>query len=245
MTISAQALRDLHRIHQQLADLKGRLDRGPRQIQAGRQAVERSEKQLADAKETWKRTRMESDDQQVQLEQRETKIVDLKRKLNECKRNEEYKILTDQIAAERQASSVLEDEVIDKLDKIDRLGVQLKESEAALDKSREELEKMQQRVGEQQSSMEIDFTRVTEELKHAEATLPADFKSDYQRVIRAHGDRGLAPAEGETCGSCFTILSPQTMNDLYLSKPVFCLSCGCLLYLAEDRMVGDHAGSSD
>ncbi|MBC8873338.1 MAG: phospholipase [Planctomycetes bacterium] len=245
MTISAQALRDLHRIHQQLADLRGRLDRGPKQIQAGRQAVERGEKQLADAKEAWKKTRMESDDQQMQLEGRETKTEDLKRKLNECKRNEEYKILKDQIAAEKQASSVLEDEVLDKLEKIDRLSERLKEAEASLEKARDQLEKTQERVGEQQVSLEIDFARITDELNRAEAGLPADFKSDYQRVIRAHGDRGLAPAEGESCGSCFTILSPQTMNDLYLSKPVFCRSCGCLLYLLEDRKVGDHAGSSD
>ena len=43
MTISADVLRELHRIHRQLADLRERLDRGPRQIRAREANVTQSE----------------------------------------------------------------------------------------------------------------------------------------------------------------------------------------------------------
>jgi predicted nucleic acid-binding Zn-ribbon protein len=238
MTISPNALRELHRLHQQVADLKGRLARGPRQVQLGQQTVQRNEKQLADVKEAWKKTRMESDDQQVQLKEREAKIENLQRKLNECKENKEYKILKEQIAAERQANSVLEDEILDKLEKIDQLEEQVRKGEALLAKAVEELEKTQQSVSGKQGMLESELARVTAELEQAEAELPADFKQDYDRLIRAHGARGLAPIDGESCTGCSTVLTPQTMNELYLAKPVFCKFCGCLLYLPEDRTVG-------
>ncbi len=239
MTISTNALRELHRLHQQVGDLRGRLERGPRQVNIGQQAVQRNEEQLANVKEAWKKTRMASDDQQVQLKQREAKIEDLQRKLNECKKNEEYKILKEQIAAEKQASSVLEDEILDKMEKIEQLEEQTQQAETTLAKVREELEKTQQDVSSKQGTLESELARVTTELEQAETALPADFKQDYHRLIRAHGDRGLAPIDGESCGGCFTMLTPQTMNELYLAKLVFCKSCGCLLYLPEDRVVGN------
>lgn len=242
MTTSPDNLRTLHRIHQQLAELKGRLARGPKQIRARQQAVERREKQLADSKDARKKTRMESDDQMVQLKKMETEIEDLQRKLNECRQNDAYKILKDQIAGTRKASSVLEDEILDKLERIDQFQIQVQEAESNLEKAREELDETQKRVGEQQTTLEDDLARATDELKQVEAGLPADFKAEYQRLTRAHGDHALAPAEGETCGNCFTVLSPQTMNELYMSKLVFCKSCGCMLYLPEDRSVGRVEG---
>lgn len=238
MAISPNDLRTLHRIHQQLAELRGRLDRGPKQIRAKQQSVERCEKELADAKDLWKKTHMESDEQMVGLKKMESEIEELQRKLNECKQNDAYKILKDQIAATRTASSVLEDEILDKLERIDQIQARVQEAESSLEKARQELDTTQQTVGEQQTVLEADLARATDQLQHAEANLPADFKAEYQRLIRAHGDHALASAKDDICGNCFTILSPQTMNELYMSKLVFCNSCGCMLYLPEGQSVG-------
>jgi predicted nucleic acid-binding Zn-ribbon protein len=238
MTVSAESLRTLHRIHQQMTDLKGRLERGPRQVQLAQQAVARSENELQEAKEAYKRTRIESDDQQVQLKQREAKIADLQRKLNECKSNAEFKALKDQIAADKQANSVLEDEILDKLERLDELQQRIHDTQAKLKRTREETEKTEQRVTGEQVTLAADLERAQEQLRRAESALPAEFKADYERIVRARGEDALAPVDGETCGGCFTILTPQTMNELYMSKIVFCKSCGCLLYLPEDRSVG-------
>ena len=53
-----------------------------------------------------------------------------------------------------------------------------------------------------------------------------------------HGEGALAAVEGEVCGGCYHKLTPQTMNELKMSKVVFCKSCGCMLYLPEERSVG-------
>ena len=43
----------------------------------------------------------------------------------------------------------------------------------------------------------------------------------------------MAPVDGESCGGCFTILSPQVHDLIRRDKPVFCKSCGRLIYLPE------------
>jgi predicted nucleic acid-binding Zn-ribbon protein len=158
--------------------------------------------------------------------------------LNECKSNAEFKILKDQIAAEKQANAVLEDEILDKLERIDELQKKTHETDQRLVKAREEFHKTQQRVEGEQAKLQSELERVKSELQRAEAALPPDFRADYERITRGRGEEALAPVDGEICGGCNTILTPQTMNELYLSRMVFCKSCGCLLYLPENRSVG-------
>lgn len=239
MSVSAEALRELHRIHQQITDLKSRIQRGPKQIKAGTANVARLETELTAARDTLKRARVESDEQQLQLKQREAKIADLQRKLNECKTNTEFSALKDQIAAEQQANSVLEDEILDKMDKVERLQAQVALAEKSLEKAKQDLGTTKERVDQQQSGLDADLARVTELLQHAEQALPADFKVEYQRIVKARGEEALAPVESESCGGCYTVLSPQTLNELSQSKPVFCKFCGVLLYLPEDSSLGN------
>ena len=54
MTNSATVLRELHRIHRQLTDLRSRLERGPRQIKVAKDNVTQAEQRVADAKEAVK-----------------------------------------------------------------------------------------------------------------------------------------------------------------------------------------------
>jgi predicted nucleic acid-binding Zn-ribbon protein len=242
MEISAEVLQELHRFHRQLGDLTSRLARGPKLVKVTKQAVLNHEKALETAKETYKRARMDSDEKQLQLKQREAKIVDLQRKLNEANSNQEFTAFKDQIAATQQANSVLEDEILEKLELLDTLKVEVQQAEEKLVKVRDEAEKTLKRVEEQKDSLEADVQRLRTELAAAEEALPSDFRADYRRIARSRGEEALAAVEGESCGGCSTILSPQVMNELQLKKPVFCRSCGCLLYLPEDRSVGAPQG---
>jgi predicted nucleic acid-binding Zn-ribbon protein len=63
--------------------------------------------------------------------------------------------------------------------------------------------------------------------------LPADFKVDYQRVVRGKGAQGLAEVDDNVCGACGQQITLNMQNELRLARPVFCKSCGCLLYLSE------------
>src|SRR3954469_12194603 len=78
MAVTAAALRELHRIHQQLADLQDRLERGPKQVRARTAAVAQAEEQLAKAQAEIKTARVALDQKQLQLKTGESKIIDLK-----------------------------------------------------------------------------------------------------------------------------------------------------------------------
>ncbi len=188
MTVSADALRQIHRIHRQLTDLQGRLDRGPKQVQAASSNLTRLKSTVDQAKEALTRTRVHADDKQLQLRQREDRIKDLQLKLNSCNSNREYQALTEQIAADEQANSVLSDEILEALEKIDEQLELLAQTEQSLNTANQEFEKLQKRVETERAGLESELERVQTELVDTEAALPADFRTDYQRITRARGE---------------------------------------------------------
>lgn len=235
MSNVSAVLRELHRIHRQLADLRERLVRGPKQVVAAEGGVKKAEADLVTAKDTYRKARLASDEKQLQLKQREARVKDLQGKLNACNSNREYQLLKEQIAADLQANSVLSDEILEGLEQLDQLQADTKSAEGGLVKAKDDLEKVRARVAEQQSQLESELVRVQNELAASEKGLPAEFEVEYTRQSRAKGDAALAPIDGESCGGCYQTIPVQTLNDLLLERPVFCKSCGCLLYLPEEQ----------
>lgn len=238
MSSAAAPLRELHRIHQQLADLRERLARGPKQIKAREANVARLDEELGKTKADSKSARVTVDQKQLLLKSKETEILDLRRKLNACGSNREYQALLEQIRATEMAKSVLEDEIVEGLDKIDECQKSVGEAEGKLAKGKEELAKNAQLIQEQHGRVEADVARLETALRESEACLPTDFREAYDRAVKTKGSDGMAPVEGDSCGGCYKNITANMYNSLALGRVVVCQSCGRLLYLPEDRSVG-------
>jgi predicted nucleic acid-binding Zn-ribbon protein len=238
MAFTAAALRELHRIHRQLTDLRERLDRGPKQVKARQAAVAAAEERLAKSHAETKAARVAVDQKQLLLRTGEGKIIDLKVKLNACSTNREYQTLRDQILADEMANSVLADEILEALEKVDQYKLAIGEAEVQVGKSKEELAKVQQTVRSQEELLRTDVRRLEGELRTAEAALPAELREVYERVVKARGEDAMAQVEGESCGGCHQQLTPNIMSQLLGANVVFCKTCGRLLYLPEDRTPG-------
>ena len=112
-------------------------DRGPKQVRATETNIAHREQELARLRDEAKAMRIAVDQKQLQLKAGEQKIKELKLKLNAAASNREYQILKEQIAADEMANSVLEDEIIEALEKLDQFQPKIAEAEAALAAARE------------------------------------------------------------------------------------------------------------
>jgi predicted nucleic acid-binding Zn-ribbon protein len=238
MSTTADVLRQLHRIHQQLRDLRERKERGPKQVKAHQTNVTRLEQEVTQARNDAKAARVAADQKQLQLKTGESKIADLKRKLNEANSNREYQALLEQIAADDMAKSVLEDEILEALGKIDQLQAATGESEQRLTRAKEEMAKVEASVKEAANLIQGDLTRLETELGATERDLAPELREVYQRVIKSKGSDAMAQVEGDCCGGCYQQVQPNRINQLHLQHAVLCTSCGRLLYLPEDRSPG-------
>lgn len=236
--ISAELLQRLHRIHRQLSDLKGQIDRCPRQIHAGHTMVAGAKNAVDESIATIKRAKVAADQKQLQLKEREVRVSNLKAKLNEAASNREFDTLKEQIAADEQANSVLSDEILEALEHIDVLEANRVVRQEELIAREAEQVKLVATVTDRLVILKEDLARVEAERAEAETLIPASVKVDYDRLIAARGEEALAPVEDQNCGGCYQMLTTQTMNQIALSRLVRCPSCGAFLYRRESARVG-------
>jgi len=233
VVVAAGTLRTLHRMHRQLADLAEQLAAGPRAVAARTRQVQAAEAKKAAAADEVKKAKLAADQKQLQLKSAETKLADLEAKLNACKTNREYQTLGDQIAADRMATKVLEDEILEALERIDVLKPAVPAAEAEIETAKKLLAEADAKVKAESGRLEAEVARIRGDLQTAEKDLAADVREKYDRVVKQKGADGMSAVDGQTCGGCYQQLTGNMLSDVLLGRIIICRSCGRLLYLPE------------
>ena len=233
LAVSADSLRTLHRLHRQLADLRDQLSAGPRQLVARTKQLQAAEATQAAVQDEIKKAKMVVDQKQLQLRSAESKILDLEGKLNACKTNREYQTLRDQVAADKMATTVLEDEILEALERLDTVKNKLAPIDVEIATAKRLLAETQSKVDGESAKLETEVARIKADLDAAEGELPVDSREVYRRIVKSKGAEAMAAVEGESCGGCFQQLTGNMLAELSMGRVVPCRNCGCLLYLSK------------
>ncbi len=181
---------------------------------------------------------MAADTKQLQLKSSEVKIKDLQNKLNSAASNREYQVLKDHIAAEKMADSVLDDEILEAWEKLEQCQKKIADAEADVEKAEQKAGKIREEVERQAPLIQGDIKRLESELSEYEAVIPDNIRELYNRGVRQRGEDALAEIKNETCSGCHQRIPLNVINEIMLDHPMFCKSCGRLLYIPEDAVVG-------
>jgi predicted nucleic acid-binding Zn-ribbon protein len=189
------------------------------------------------ARETLKKAILASDEKQLQLKSREIRIAELESKLNSAASNREFTLLKEQIAADKQANSVLSDEILEALEQIDRLEEEVRQADADLAQQQTDQAERSKQIETRMQELQGELARVNAELEQTEQAIPASARADYKRLTEAKGEEALAPVDGDSCGGCYQTLTTQLIDRLRMSMLIRCPNCNAFLYFPEDRQV--------
>ena len=167
MTVTASLVQTLHRINRQKSDLNSQLARGPKVVASAKtrwQAAQGGVQRIIDEITAM---RIDVDDKQLQMKEREDKIHHWKGQLNAAKENREYQALKDQIAADTQANVVLSDEILEILERLDEMAEEQKKAEANAAEVLAEYEAIEKQVLDKKGVLEKELARVEAELSEA------------------------------------------------------------------------------
>ncbi|MBT4691977.1 MAG: hypothetical protein HN617_16580 [Planctomycetaceae bacterium] len=233
MTATVDILRDLHRIHTQLTDLRVRLERCPKQLDAAQTRLTLAESAKEQQKAKIQTLTLASKEQELLLGEREARVDTLKGKLKECSSNKEYQTLTDEIAAINETVNSISDDILQQYDHLESQQVTLAELHADVETSQISLTETASFITQEESTLETEMSRIGSQLKDAEGDLPHDFRSEYRRMTEARGAEGLAEVVDNCCGTCFQQITLQMESELRVGKMVQCQSCAAILYTAQ------------
>jgi predicted nucleic acid-binding Zn-ribbon protein len=230
MTELNQGLQRLHEALLQLREVTEQLERGPRQVRAREQLVAKTSEQLAAKREALKRAKADADRKALELKSNEVKIADLQRKLNAASSNREYDLLRGHLEADSVANSVLEDEILEALEVVDRLQMELAEAEAHAERARRERDQWAEKVAGAEAGLRAQAEQLKSAVLAAERVLTGDAAVQYRRLHDAYGADALAAVDGKVCTHCHVAIPPQARVALNSGGLMFC-NCGRLLYV--------------
>ncbi|MBI1347609.1 hypothetical protein GC163_15115 [bacterium] len=234
MASPSQTLASLHQLQLRLKEVQDEIARGPRHVQVRRTQVQKREAELGESRDRLKQQKVLADQKNLQLKTNEAKIADLRTKLNVAASNREYEIITGQIAADTMANSVLEDEILEALTKVDQFQIEMKQAEEKVKQAEDELKQIIAQVEAKEPGLKEQETSLKASVAKVEMDLPSDIMPQYRRTAQALGADALAAVENKVCTSCYVQLTSQRMVELRSGKLIFC-TCGRLMYLPKSE----------
>jgi predicted nucleic acid-binding Zn-ribbon protein len=246
MPSSTTSLRDLHQLHQRAKALRDRLTSGPKTLAARKLALEARQKALEDARKSLQDEKLAVKKHEHHLQSQQAKSDDLRVKLNTVKKNEEYKAIQNQLALDKSHMEKTEGEILEAMVKVDEKTAVVHAAELEVKKFSEEVAALSRQIEEHADAQKAQLTELDKAIIDAESMIEEDERERYRRTVKQRGADALAAVDGSACSGCYVTVTAQMMNELINGeKLIFCLSCGRILYLAEeDNLKTTRAGRS-
>jgi predicted nucleic acid-binding Zn-ribbon protein len=245
MPATADNLQDLHLLHQRAKALRDRLASGPRTLAARQAALATKSAEVEQAKKALQDSKVQLKKHEHSLQSVDTKIDDFKVKLNQVKKNEEYKAIQNQIAHDNASKSKIEEDILMSYEIIETKTAELKKLEDDAKRANADVAAIQQQLDEQVLAHKTQLQELETAIVDAEARIPEEYRERYRRIVGRYGADALAVCENASCLGCYTSLTPQMINDLINGEGLsFCMSCGRLLYLTEPEIANTRRTAS-
>jgi predicted nucleic acid-binding Zn-ribbon protein len=237
MPATAESLRDLHQLHQRARALRDRISSGPKTLAARQAALATRQSELEVARKALQDAKMHVKKHEHSLKGIETKIDDLKIKLNQVKKNDEYRALQNQIAHDNNAKGKIEEDILLALEEVETKTAELARLESEVKRFASEAAALQEQIDRQADEHKTQLRDLESAITRAEEVIPGNHRDHYRRIVARYGADALAACEDDSCLGCYTSVTPQMKNELINGDSLtFCLSCGRLLYYVEPEV---------
>lgn len=205
-------------IPQEVAKAHARIDEEKAAIEADRQALRQIEVERVDV-----------DNEMKSLE---AQVVKYKTQQMEVKKNEEYQALTHEIENLQTTIGTLEEREIELLMQQDEQGDSAKQAEVAHNEQIRLFEKELARLAAQEASVKGEIGDVTSAAETAARDVSAGWLAAFRRAQQRRPKPPWAVTmEHQHCNGCHLKVSGEVEGGVLMDKePVFCDSCGRLLY---------------
>lgn len=172
---------------------------------------------------------------ELDLKQREGRILELQGKLNGATSNKEYQGILLEIGAVKAENGKTEEQILLAMDEVD---AKEKLHEAARARTRETegiVRAAKTAVEQKRAAFEADMAAAKAQRDQIAAAIPPEALRVYERIRAGNRQTGIAVVEvhGEYCQGCQMSVTPQEYSDLVAgTKIVLCRSCQRILVLA-------------
>jgi predicted nucleic acid-binding Zn-ribbon protein len=227
-------LKRVQSLKNKINELEASQERRKLDVQKKKVQIEK-EKALAEKRHEEKMTvQKEIDRKELDLKTNEGEIPKYKVQLNSIKTNKEYSTLVSEIGSKKADMSMLEDEILNTMSKLEIANQEYENATQDLRDEEESLKDLMKSIDTEIKETDHEIEKMKNEQEKYTDLLDEHSLKHYNRLSNIKDGKAIVPVIGNVCGGCFMNITSQTLNALMGGKDlVFCQSCSRILYLDE------------
>lgn len=184
-----------------------------------------------EAVEEMEKLRLERRHREGEVEVAREKLEKYERQLNEVKTNVAYSALLTEIRTAKEEVSGLEDEILERMERIETLETRVEEIDQELEAKRAAASDELEAIDVELEKVEAELDEVRERREKAAEAVDVRLTKLYERLRRNRRFPALVPLKGQACSKCYARMPPQVVHEIRHSGALHpCENCGVLVY---------------
>lgn len=218
-----------------IVELQNKTNKLPKDIENKKNELAKIKEYFENKKSAYVKLNTLKKEKESLLIEKESVITKHTASLNTIKSNDLYKTCLLEIEKAKADKSVVEDEILQLMEDIDKEIVNLKKYEA-------EAKQQEDKINGEIKEMESSASKIKDEVSVLQQdrevfakNIPTNILSQYERIRENRNGQGLALVNGDSCGGCNMVLRPQLIVQATKCKElVYCDNCSRILFNKTD-----------
>ncbi|MBD3245913.1 MAG: hypothetical protein GF333_02780 [Candidatus Omnitrophica bacterium] len=207
----------------------------PAQIAALKHQFEERKESLSYWENALKEEQVQKKNKELDLAAKEEAVQKAQAQLYQLKTNKEYQAKLTEIASLKADASLIEEEILKVLEKVEEAERQRAEEKQKLEQEEKKFQQSEQELKNRGKDIDARISGLSGKREELAKDIDKKLLSRYERLLSVGQGRALAPIQGDSCGACYMRVTHQTINEVRMYKdPISCESCMRILYIPDD-----------
>ena len=222
---------ELQECDSQLVKMESKKKQLPEKISKLEEDFNSLKKGMEQSREKYEALKAQHADNETKIKKLNEGIVKTRERLLEVKNNKEYQALLKEIEIAEASRSDLETVIISILDELEKLSVQVKKDQTALDEYRKKYEEERMILESDLNSMAADSVSWEQKRVDLKKKVPAELLARYEKIKSRNNGIGVSAVWKAVCNGCHMNIPPQLYNELQKSSELHsCPNCHRIMY---------------
>jgi hypothetical protein len=207
----------------------------PLEIEALKTDFEAKKLQLASLEKVYLDLQKEKKDKELDLGSKEEAMKKLQTQLYQLKTNKEYNTMLTQIQDNKADASLIEDKILECMEKIDKSRKDIEEEKKRLQQEEqifnEQIKKIEDRVKE----MDDRLAQLESQRQQILPDIDKKILHQYERILHNRDGLAIVKVEKNTCMGCNMFVPAQVINLIKMYERIItCEVCNRILFIADE-----------
>jgi predicted nucleic acid-binding Zn-ribbon protein len=228
-------LLELQKVDTEIYNLGAEKQAKPQEIKALDDAFQVKKQGLADLEKKSQDTQKQKKDKELELASKEEGAKKLQSQLYSLKTNKEYQTMLQQINDAKADGSVIEDQILTLMDRLDQLKADTDKEKQALQQEENKCNQEKKKIAERVKEIDDRLAQLEGQRNQVMPGLDKKILTQYERVLKNRDGLAIVSVKDNSCLGCNMFVPAQVINLIKMYERIItCEVCNRMLYINDE-----------